>query len=252
MCDLLLIEDGPREAITELIASLSQGEENWRMTRVRTIEEAVARGVADLDFVVVFQSRPGQFPGNAMGRLYEAFPLARFLVALGAWCGSAGRREGIWPESVMVPEWGVAERIERLRAEARAGVAPLPVTASRVEWELRQDTRPTREGMLTGRVIRVESGDVEMRKWLGEVVEAAGGMVWRGAPPEVEGVLWDVDPWEGEVPEWLRGGRTGTRVVALAGLPTSSLRRRLVSAGVAEVLGKPCEVGEISRALAGE
>lgn len=250
MCEVLLIEDGPAEGIARFVSGLSAGAENWRLTRVRTIGEAVARGAESFDFVVVFQARPGQFPRDAMGRLYEVFPLARFLVALGPWCGSASRREGVWPESVVVPEWGAAERFEQLRAEARAGVAPLPITASRVEWELRRDARPEWAGLLAGRVIRVESGDPAMRAWLGEVVELAGGEIWPEEGDLAEGVLWDIDPWEGEPPEWLSGER-GTPVVALVGLPTETVRRALAAAGVTAVIGKPCEVAEISRALAG-
>jgi hypothetical protein len=85
------------------------------------------------DLVVVCQHWPDEFPFSEVDRLFRAFPLARSVVAYGAWCASDGRTRSIWPLAVRVPVSEVEDRLRRELEVVRGTRSPLPLTASRDE-----------------------------------------------------------------------------------------------------------------------
>ena len=245
MGTLLLIGDARPAEAAQVCAELRGIGQGWGLVRYDSIETACVR-VPEADVILVLQTRPGEFSVSEIGRLYHAFPLARLVVGLGVWCGSAHRREGVWPENAIEPIGNVVARMRREFDEINAGVAGLPITAGRDERALRSSA-PV---MLPAETrIRISSPDRALRDWLADLIRAAGGVpCWDCDVGAVDALVWDIDPWE----DAARPPASGSGpIVALAGLPTASLSRQLRAAGATSVLGKPCETDVLLRALGG-
>ena len=245
MRTLLLIGDARSAEAAQACAELLDIGQGWRVVRYESIE-AACTCVPAVDVILVLQTRPREFSVSEIGRLYHAFPLARLVVGLGVWCGSAHRREGVWPESAVEPIGNVTARLRREFDEIDAGVAGLPITAGRDE----RASRISASVMLPAEMlVQISSPDRALRDWLADLIRGAGGVPDLDSDVvAVDGVVWDVDPWENVVrPPASASGP----IIALAGLPTVSLSRQLRAVGATAVVGKPCDADVLLRALGG-
>ena len=245
MRSLLIIGASRADEIRELDSSILTDLSGWSLMHCRSIDEAVLRRMSDPDIVLVLQTRPMECSSAGVQRLYDAYPMARLIVGFGVWCGSASRREGVWPESVATPLWNVAARLRQEITEMESGVAALPLTAGREE---RMSRAAASMVLPTGMRVLIKGLDRPLREWIADLISEAGGLP-RFNAGDANGVVWDVGPWNGKA---RLNDRPIGPVVALAGLPTTSASRRLRAAGATAVLGKPCDGQDLLRALGGE
>lgn len=128
----LLIGDWSLPAVQNLRDFLLPLEPCMRPT-LRTVMSDAALTVQAIDFVVVYQSFPDEYPASDVERAIGLWPLARWIVCYGDWCTSQGRSEAVWPIGwcVSLPE--AAARLEFEQRAFECGVPPLSATASRDE-----------------------------------------------------------------------------------------------------------------------
>ncbi len=139
------------------------------------------------DVVIVVQHRPREFAISEIAALIASQPLAQFLVGLGAWCGSSGRSEAGWPESITIPVWDLRSSLSRIARELEEGDVPAPwQTSGRDEVFLGEREFLLRRAGCAGRAPRssshpagtagrtveivVESPDRVLRETLGDIV----------------------------------------------------------------------------------
>lgn len=241
MKSLLIIAESRSPENRELLVSILKNCPGWNVRRYDTIDQALAADAADADIILVLQSRPWEFSDEAVGRLYQAFPLARVVVGLGPWCGSALRRERTWPASATIVAAGVVDRLLREMGEFESGISGLPRTASVEERVLRD---PPCEKLPPGMKVAISSPDRAVREWLCELVGEAGGVSTPNDSFDSAALICDIDPWEKlQTEEMKRLWKVyrGRPLVALTELPTVSLVNELAGRGASCVLSKPCD-----------
>ncbi|MEX2285506.1 MAG: hypothetical protein WD648_00375 [Planctomycetaceae bacterium] len=170
------------------------------------------------DLILIAQRRPGEYRPADIRMLQQAFPLARSVCCLGAWCESEGRNSDDWPAAVRVSARSAAARIRRELAVLAGQRPPLPLTAARDEifafdspgdWPVRDCS--TRVGVI--------SPDRALRESLEDLLKSAGYSIVRtGESVEARAVVWDVDPWETPLADEIREFCNRSPDVAVIGL----------------------------------
>ena len=146
------------------------------------------------DLILILQSHPDEFTRRDFQRLLQHAPIARLVVASGAWCEADGRTRQVWPVAVRVP---VSRAVDRLAIEwALLTGEPgrlLPLTATRDEcFAAECAAAPPR---LDGLLISVQSPDRAWRATQEILITSAGGSI-AASPTEAELIWLDGDPWE--------------------------------------------------------
>ena len=184
------------------------------------------------DLIVVVQSWPDEFSPSEIASLFAFAPLARVVVAYGAWCESDGRNRHLWPLAVRVSLSSAAARIERewRLLNEQSGLEPLPLSASREE-AFAADHPPLAKTSSPQSVL-VVSPDPAYRRYLHELLASAGHTVCRyDVPIPVDAsiplvtptaILFDGDPWDKAVATRLRSFQRqhpATNIITLMNQP---------------------------------
>lgn len=129
------------------------------------------------ELVVVYQGIPDQFAAADVETFVGQIPMTRCVVVFGPWCESIGRTEQVWPIGWCVPLQHAAVRLQQELADWQSDEPPLPPTASRDEGfvDSAVKTLLDSETLLSGRTVRVETGDEPFGLFLKEAVQALGG-----------------------------------------------------------------------------
>lgn len=229
-----------RSEFAPTLSWLNEQTESTRTVRWPDIESALAErsgGIPDL--VVVLQSHPDEFSSAEIARLLTRAPIARLVVAAGAWCEADGRRRDLWPPAVRVPAvWAV----QRLQAEwslltAGQGI-PIPLTATRDERF--EADHPQTDASLAGGTFAVVSPDRAWRSTRCLLIQQAGGSV--ESVPAMADILWlDGDPWEsGGLPQLkaYRKAHPELPIVVSLDYPLPELVEQVQAAGATTVVPK--------------
>jgi CheY-like chemotaxis protein len=218
------------------------------------------------DVIVVVQHRPREFAPSEIAALIASQPLAQFIVGLGAWCGSSGRSEAAWAESITIPVWDLRSGLSRIARELEQGDVSAPwQTSGRDEVFLGEQEFLQRRAGYAGRVTRssshpagsagptveviVESPDRILRETLCDIV--ADLVHAERAASTSSLVLWDADPLPVRLTALteLRQQRQTARIVALVDQPTRATIDQLKRAGANDVVAKPFRAAELRRVV---
>lgn len=229
--------------------------------------ETASRSNEIPDLIVIVQSQPDEFSSVEIASLFAFAPLARLVVAYGAWCESDGRTRNVWPLAVRVSLPNAASRIERewrLLHEER-GIEPLPLSASREEvfaadHRLCDQTvafeQPTTGPAASRQTVLVVSPDPAYRRYLHELLVVTGHEACKGISPEVDShptaVLFDADPWTAAILErvrTLKQQHPAAKLIALMSLAHPDHTVELAAAGAAAVQVKLSNQAAIIAAL---
>jgi hypothetical protein len=122
------------EPVRLAVENLVESGANARFCEAVPRTEEVARdGARFPELVIVCQHWPDEFTTPDVHRLIGLYPLARLVCSYGPWCASDGRTRDIWPLAVRVPVDMAPERIRRELDVLAGRRRPLPLTASRDE-----------------------------------------------------------------------------------------------------------------------
>ena len=231
--------------LAEWLAAALQPAESKHFTGLSTAlrDASFANWIPDL--IVIVQSWPDEFSPSEIASLFAFAPLARVVVAYGAWCESDGRNRHLWPLAVRVPLRSAAARIERewrLLHEER-DLEPLPLSASREE-AFAADHPPLAKTSSPLTVL-VMSPDPAYRRYLYELLTSAGHTVCSAdapAPASVpSAILFDADPWDEcratHLTHLLKVNKQ-SKLIAIMNMPRPEDVRQLNASGVKKVLQK--------------
>ncbi|MBC8114725.1 MAG: hypothetical protein H7062_10135, partial [Candidatus Saccharimonas sp.] len=160
--------------LTEWLANALQPADAKHFVDLSTALRDASLATSIPDLVVIVQSWPDEFSPSEIASLFVFAPLARVVVAYGAWCESDGRNRHLWPLAVRVPLRSAAARIERewrLLHEER-GLEPLPLSASREE-AFAADHPPLAKTS-SPQTVLVVSPDPAYRRYLNELLASGG------------------------------------------------------------------------------
>ncbi|RLS44892.1 MAG: hypothetical protein DWH84_03940 [Planctomycetota bacterium] len=239
--------------------------------------EAALRTNTIPDLIVIVQSQPDEFSSTEIARLFAFAPLARVVVAYGAWCESDGRTRHTWPLAARVSLSSAPARIERewRLLNGMPGSEPLPLSSSReevfaVDHPVCEQT--TFEQAASPMTVLVISPDPAYRRYLNELIAAAGHTVDSGhesvdyvatiqepltpspSPrkagargevvdrlPTTIAILFDADPWDDSRPDQVRSLRQQhpmSNIIALMSASHPQHEAELIAAGVTSVRTK--------------
>lgn len=235
------LQDSHSKHFSDLTAALSETERtNW---------------IPDL--AVIVQSWPDEFSPSEIASLFAFAPLARIVVAYGAWCESDGRNRHLWPLAVRVPLRSAAARIERewqLLHDAR-GLEPLPLSASRDE--VFAADHPPLAKTSSPQAILVVSPDPVYRRYLNELLTFAGhtaNAVDATAPtPRITALLFDADPWNEARSDLLRSllkRHPEANTIGVMSSPHPDHEAAIIALGVTSMLPKLGDQSHILRNIA--
>ena len=208
------------------------------------------------DLIVIVQSWPDEFSPSEIASLFAFAPLARVVVAYGAWCESDGRNRHLWPLAVRVPLRSAAARIERewrLLHEER-GLEPLPLSASREE--VFAADHPPLAKTSSPQTVLVVSPDPSYRRYLNELLASVGHTVCSAVAPSPDAqptaIFFDADPWDEARANQLRSLRQRhptTNTIALMSLPHPKYEGAIIGLGAGTVLPKLGDQASIVNAM---
>ena len=199
------------------------------------------------DLIVIVQSQPDEFSPTEIARLFTFAPLARVVVAYGAWCESDGRTRQTWPLAVRVSLPNAPARIERewRLLNATPGIESQPLSSSREEVFAADHTvfdQTTFERTTSPKTVLVISPDPAYRRFLCELLTAAGHTVDTGNLSEVSSattaILFDADPWNDSRPDQVRSLRQqqpSSNIIALMSASHPQHEAELIAAGICSV-----------------
>ncbi len=231
--------------LAEWLATALQPADQHHFSDLTSALRETSRTNSIPDLIVIVQSRPDEFSASEIASLFAFAPLARFVVAYGAWCESDGRNRHLWPLAVRVPLRSAAARIERewrLLHEAR-GLEPLPLSASREE--VFAADHPPLTQTSSPQTVLVVSPDPAYRRYLSELLASAGHAVCSadaptpGSPPTA--ILLDADPWDearADQLENLLQQHPTANTIALMSLPQPEHEAAITGLGANTVLPK--------------
>ncbi len=265
---ILLLGGAGRAEFRDARASLGQ----WGVVReagdVETAAAALAEGELSPDVIVVAQSRPGEFPHQAIDRLRRLAPLARILGLMGSWCEGEMRSGSPWSASARVywHQWAArcGREFQRL-ADGEPSSWALPVTATEEERLLADVSSPCHrphpsplpagEGTRQRRgVVVIRSRSSEMADWLLAACRGHGlAAVWqrRPAAARVEGATAavfdavELDDAERDELSRFAAAAQPSPTIALLAFPRIDDCRRALSAGAVAVLSKPVAMEDL-------
>ncbi len=215
------------------------------------------------DLGVVCQHFPDEFSRANVERLLSLLPVTRWVCCFGAWCESDGRNRDMWPLAVRISARCAGSRIRRELDVLAGEQAALPLTAARdeiFEFDCPGGEKGDRSNLCVApcgpsrqigpvpffnppRSIAVMTADSELRRWVGDLLRAAGHRILTATDDDVtpDAVVWDVDPWSdlvaGQLREFSAQNPKGT-IVALAAFAHPEDVESLKACGVDTVLTK--------------
>ncbi len=204
--------------------------------------EAASRTNTIPDLIVIVQSQPDEFSSTEIASLFAFAPLARVVVAYGAWCESDGRTRQTWPLAARVSLPNAPARIERewRLLNATPGIESLPLSSSREE--VFAADHPVFEQTTSPKTVLVISPDPAYRRFLSELLMAAGHTVDAGhrsvTGSATTAILFDADPWENSGPAHVRSLRQqhpSSNIIALMSASHPQHEAELIAAGVSSV-----------------
>jgi hypothetical protein len=250
----ILIGGVERPEFREALAALR---ELTLLIAVPSVEAALghlaAGGVAP-DFLVIAQSRPGEFSTEQVERLRRRAPLARVVGLLGSWCEGETRTGKPWPAAIRVYWYHWPPQCSRNVGRLLDGDCPdwgLPVTATDEDRLLvRAVEKPLRRrGQIAIAAPHRETFDAlstacrsrgHTSRWLrGDMPPRAGRAV---------AALWvggDLNEGEAARLRRLSEHLAGVPVVALLDFPRVSTRDRARRCGAAAVLARPFQLEDL-------
>lgn len=202
------------------------------------------------DLVVIVQSQPDEFSPTEIASLFAFAPLARVVVAYGAWCESDGRTRQTWPLAARVSLPNAPARIERewRLLNATPGIESLPLSSSREEVfaaDHHMFEQATFEQTASPKTVLVISPDPAYRRYLNELLTAAGHTLDMGNLSEgsstTTAILFDADPWEDSGPDQVRSLRRqhpSSNIIALMSASHPQHEAELIAAGVSSIRPK--------------
>ena len=194
------------------------------------------------DLVVIVQSQPDEFSPTEIASLFAFAPLARVVVAYGAWCESDGRTRQTWPLATRVSLPNASARIERewRLLNATPGIESLPLSSSREE--VFAADHHMFDQTASPKTVLVISPDPAYRRFLNELLTAAGHTLDAGNRLEgsstTTAILFDADPWEDSGPDQVRSLRRrhpSSNIIALMSASHPQHEAELIAAGVSSV-----------------
>jgi hypothetical protein len=231
--------------LTEWLSATLQATDTKHFAELSTaLRDASTAGWVP-DLIVIVQCWPDEFSATEIASLFALAPLARIVVAYGAWCESDGRNRNLWPLAVRVPLSGAAARIERewRLLHAADGIEPLPASASREEV-FAADHRPPAETS-SPQTILVVSPDRAYWHYLNELLASAGHIVCRAEAPSPGSrpttIVFDADPWDearSDQLQLLLEQNPTVKAIALMSLPNPEHESALAALGAITVLSK--------------
>ena len=202
------------------------------------------------DLIVIVQSQPDEFSLTEIASLFAFAPLARVVVAYGAWCESDGRTRQTWPLAARVSLPNAPARIERewRLLNATPGIESLPLSSSREEVFAADHPvfdQTTFERTTSPKTVLVVSPDPAYRRYLNELLTAAGHTVDTGHRSEIGSttiaILFDADPWDDSRPDQVRSLRQqypSSNIIALMSASHPQHEAELIAAGASSVRPK--------------
>ena len=210
------------------------------------------------DLIVIVQSWPDEFSPSEVASLFAFAPLARVVVAYGAWCESDGRNRHLWPLAVRVSLSGASARFERewRLLNEQSGLEPLPLSASREE--VFAADHPPLAKTSSPQTVLVVSPDSAYRRYLNELLASAGHAVCSADAPTPDSqptaILFDADPWDEARADQLRSflqRHPTANTIALTGLPHPNHEATIIGLGATTVLPKLGDQSTILKAVIG-
>jgi hypothetical protein len=245
----LVVGDWTAEEFQELTSAVVDSGEGVSFEFSESLTAAANGPAARADLIAVLQRWPDQYAASDVHLLLKNAPLARLVVACGAWCDSDGRTRDLWPPASRIPAREAPRRFQRSLEIVRGHAAALPLTASRDEiWRFDRGFRPAI--VLDAMGVTVDTPDPVLFAWLRDLLSIAGCRVERKISGETSLLLWDVDPWSGNLPTLLRTqirDMPAVPLVALAGFCRADQLRLLRRAGVTDIVSKLAPAGELLR-----
>lgn len=250
----ILVGGAERSEFREAIAALR---ELTLLIAVPSVEAALghltAGGVAP-DFLVIAQTRPGEFSTEQIERLRRRAPLARVVGLLGSWCEGETRTGRPWPAAIRVYWYHWPPRCARNVGRLLDGVCSewgLPVTANDEDRLLaRSVEKPTRR---RGR-IAIAAAHRETFEALSTACRSRGHTT-RWLRPHLPvharrdaAALWvggDLNEREAAHLRRVAEQLPGVPVVALLDFPRVSTCDRARRCGAAAVLARPFELEDL-------
>lgn len=218
---------------------MAQLRDRWADADVRLVDSLAALVDDDSwfpDIGVICQSWSDEFSRSDVLRLFDAFPLTRWICAHGPWCDSDGRNRAIWPEAFRVPDAWIDLRLDREARVLNNSLSPLSATASPAEifgYHYRAV-----EPVSVSRPVAVMSPDRPYRLSVIRVLEEAGHAIVDDVAT-CAAILWDCDPWIPLHRERLRRlNSSEAPIVGLVGLPLPDDEAEMRTDGIDIVVPK--------------
>jgi hypothetical protein len=250
----VLIGDAERPEFRAALAALR---ELTLLIAVPSVEAALGHltaGGVTPDFLVIAQSRPGEFSGEQIERLRRRAPLARVVGLLGSWCEGETRTGKPWPAAIRVYWYHWPPQCSRNVGRLLDGVCPdwgLPVTANNEDRLLFQAVeKPSRR---RGQIV-IAAPHRETFEALSTACRSRGHTTrWLRGDMPIHGeravaALWvGGDLNEREAAQLRRAAEqlSGVPVVALLDFPRVSTCDRARRCGAAAVLARPFQLEDL-------
>ena len=231
--------------LVEWLASALSTAVHQHFSELTLALEAASRTSTIPDLIVIVQSQPDEFSPTEIASLFAFAPLARVVVAYGAWCESDGRTRHAWPLAARVSLPNAPARIERewRLLNATPGIESLPFSSSREEVFAADHL--AFEQTASPKTVLVISPDPAYRRYLNELLTAAGHTLDMGNLSEgsstTTAILFDADPWEDSGPDHVRSLRQQyplSNIIALMSASHPQHEAELIAAGVSSIRPK--------------
>ena len=227
------------------------------MVAVPSVEAAVTqvtKGGFLPDFIVIAQSRPGEFAISQIDRLRRLVPVARIVGLLGPWCEGEARTGKPWPGAVRIYWYHWLPQCSRAVAKLLDGACPswgLPVTANDEDRLLAASVQkpPARRGLITIATWHAETGNA-----LADACRACGYRTrWlrpdqREAMPDATAALWvggDMNDQESKELKRLADQLPGVPIIALLDFPRVESRARARACGAVAAMARPFQLEDL-------
>lgn len=231
--------------------------ETTTMRAVPTVEAALALVIAGNylpDFVVVAQSRPGEFSISQIDMLRRQLPVARIIGLLGPWCEGETRTGQPWPGAIRIYWYHWLPQCSRAVGKLLDGACPswgLPVTATDEDRLLAAAIQkaPARRGL-----IAIVAWHAETASALADACRACDYRTRWLRPDRLEplskaaAALWvggDMNDQEAEQLQRLAEQLPGTPIIALLDFPRVETETRARACGAVAAMARPFQLEDL-------
>ena len=204
-------------------------------------------------WIVIFQSLPGQVTRDVLGVLWRLAPLARIVRVLGSWCEGEIRTGQPWPGAVRMYWHQAPARVAAALSAVTAGRAPWPLASTATDEDrliFVPKTAPSRGERLVG--IRTQT--LGMAESLADACSTEGFQtVWLqpGRRIFVRGLqacLWDfahLSDFEFDSMSEFHAQNPEVQVIALVNFPRLEDDKRAQMAGATSIVSKPLMLDDL-------